>query len=356
MGSGSSQEDVHTDEIPEVSDDVVADFNEGMAKIARHSKREDLTPLTFQLSTTWEEAIPDERKTCIEKATKACEVICSVIAPKDGEKLFQAIRQPTANDLDEPTEDLIALMSAYRDAMTKNVKIQILSIYAYRYTMKLLQKFHEPYEKISLRQIKRARSHARKRGPGSNVPKVFSHRVRLDTNKVDHFIDFVNRPYFYQDVAFGTRTLTLDGGGKITMPNVIRTVTRSTMIMQYLQHCKEESFEPASRSTLFRILEVREASQQKSLSGLDNIAAEGVASFERLLSILEELNQARADKRRVTELAKRLNDGKRYLKTEFKVNCSAEESECADHCRKFALSDPVDPCFNHQCSHSQYGV
>ena len=140
------------------------------------------------------------------------------------------------------------------------------------------------------------------------------------------------------------------------MPNVIRTVTRSTMIMQYLQHCKEESFEPASRSTLFRILEVREASQQKSLSGLDNIAAEGVASFERLLGILEELNQAGADKRRVTELAKRLNDGKRYLKTEFKVNCSAEESECPDHCRKFALSDPVYLCFNHQSSHTQYGV
>ena len=123
------------------------------------------------------------------------------------------------------------------------------------------------------------------------------------------------------------------------MPNVIRTVTRSTMMMQYLQHCKEQSFEPASLSTLFRILEVRQASQQKSLSGLDNIAAEGVASFERLLSILY--------KRRVSELAKRLNDSKRYLKTEFKVNCSAEESECADHCRIFALSDPVDPCFNH---------
>ena len=122
-------------------------------------------------------------------------------------------------------------MSAFRDAMTKNVKIQILSIYAYRCTMKLLQKFHEPYEKISLRQTKRARLHARKRGPGSNVSKVFIHRVRLGTGKVDHFMDFVNRAYFYQDVAFGTRTLTFDGGGKITMPNVIRTVTRSTMIM-----------------------------------------------------------------------------------------------------------------------------
>ena len=87
--------------------------------------------------------------------------------------------------------------------------------------MKLLQKFHEPYEKISLRQIKRARLHARKRGPGSNVPKVFSHRVRLDTSKVNHFIDFANRPYFYQDVAFRTRTLTLNGGDKHCTKNWI---------------------------------------------------------------------------------------------------------------------------------------
>ena len=114
IGSGSSQEDVHTDEIPEVSDDVVADFNEGMAKIARHSRPHANIPTVHDMG-----AIPDERKTCTEKATKACEVICIVIAPKDGEKLFQAIRQPTANDLDEPTEDLIASMSAYRDAMTK---------------------------------------------------------------------------------------------------------------------------------------------------------------------------------------------------------------------------------------------
>jgi len=113
--------------------------------------------------------------------------------------------------------------------------------------MKVLQSFHKPYEKISLRQIKQARAHARKLGPGSSVPKLERHRVRLDTNKVDHFIDFVNRPYFYQDVAFGTRTLTLNDGSQIAMPNVIQTVTRSTMIMQYPQYCKEESFEPVSR-------------------------------------------------------------------------------------------------------------
>ena len=121
-------------------------------------------------------------------------MICSVIAPKDGDKLFQAIQQPAVAEREGPRDDLIALMSAYRDASTKNVKTQILSIYAYRYTMNVLQGYHEAYEKISLKQIKQARAHARKRGPGTAVPTVVNHRVRLDTNKVDHFIDFVNRP------------------------------------------------------------------------------------------------------------------------------------------------------------------
>ena len=50
-------------------------------------------------------------------------------------------------------------MCAYRDAQTRNLKIQILSIFAYRHTMKKLQAFHEPYVKVSMRQIKVARSH-----------------------------------------------------------------------------------------------------------------------------------------------------------------------------------------------------
>ena len=52
------------------------------------------------------------------------------------------------------------------------------------------------------------------------------------------------------------------------------------MIKQYLQFCEEEQFEPLSRATLFRVLKVKEASQQKLLSGLDNIATNGSAGFE----------------------------------------------------------------------------
>ena len=58
--------------------------------------------------------------------------------------------------------------------------------------------------------------------------------------RVDHFLDFINRPYFYQDVAFGTRNLELESGEILTMPNVVRTVTRSTMITLYIGLCKDE--------------------------------------------------------------------------------------------------------------------
>ena len=93
-------------------------------------------------------------------------------------------------------------------------------------------------------------------------------------------------------------------------------VTRSTMVKQYLQFCEEEQFEPLSK-TLFRILEVREASQQKSLSGLDNTAADGSAGFAQLLRIVDELDQIRLAKNVADELRRALSEGKRYLKTQF---------------------------------------
>ena len=87
------------------------------------------------------------------------------------------------------------------------------------------------------------------------------------------------------------------------------------MIAQYLVLCQEERFEPLSHETLYRILEVREASQRKALKRLDNVAAEGTAAFETLDQVVE----------------KRLNQGKRYLKTDYKVLCKENYSLCADH-------------------------
>ena len=89
-------------------------------------------------------------------------------------------------------------------------------------------------------------------------------------------MEFKSRPYYYQDVAFGSRKLKLESGEELVMPNVVRTVERCTIINQYLDFCKEDNFSPMSCTTLCRILEVQEASQKKSLTGLDNTRADGV--------------------------------------------------------------------------------
>jgi hydrogenase-4 membrane subunit HyfE len=60
----------------------------------------------------------------------------------------------------------------------------------------------------------------------------------------------------------------------ITMANIVRTVTQSTFIAQYVGYCKEEEFSPLSKCMMYRALNVMEA-----LQGLDNIAAVGAASF-----------------------------------------------------------------------------
>ena len=143
----------------------------------------------------------------------------------------------------------------------------------------------------------------------SRRKKTVKHRIRLPLAKVDHFIDFVNSPYSYQDVAYGTRVIKLETREKLTMPNVVRTVTQTTMINQYLQYCDEEMFSPLSTRTLYKILEVREASQRRSLQGLDNIATDGAA------------DSLGAESEWCVQSKTTLKTCKRFLKSKYPVNC-----------------------------------
>ena len=180
--------------------------------------------------------------------------------PHDGEELFNTIKNTDDGSI---SEELTLLMIAHWDAPTRNLKTQILRIYAYRYSAKKLIAIHRPYGNVTNWQIKRARAHVNNVGPDEPVHKGIQHRVRIDKAKLDHFINFINRPYFYQDVSYGTWKLKLDNGETITMPNIVRIVTRATIIAQYKEHCKEEEFSPLSERTMYRVLKVREAYERK---------------------------------------------------------------------------------------------
>ena len=75
------------------------------------------------------------------------------------------------------------------------------------------------------------------------------------------------------------------------------------------------------------------ASQRKSLSVLDNVAADGSDSFDLLLKITAELKNSHRGLLNELEITeKQLRDGKKYIKGEYKINRSNNCDDISDHC------------------------
>ena len=177
--------------------------------------------------------------------------MCDVIALRDGKALFQAVvdheeKCKTAIDV-----GLQTLTVAYQNAPTKSLRTQILSIYADRFSANELKRMHQPFENLSDRQIKKARAQAKSEGPGVPIEKIPRHRIHIQQRQLDHFLEFTMRPYYFQDVAYGTHTIELESVEEFVMPNMVRTVAKCTIINQCMDHCKENGFEPKSKSTMW---------------------------------------------------------------------------------------------------------
>ena len=83
----------------------------------------------------------------------------------------------------------------------------------------------------------------------------------------------------------------------------------------------------------------------RSLHRLDNIAADGATGFQAMERIVADLKGKGSDRERCIRAQQRLQEGRRYLKTDYRVHCTEDSSPCKDHCRKFALSDPGEKGF-----------
>ena len=297
----------------------------------------------------WDKATPNEQRLWVEKVDEACRAVCQVIAPCASEQLQMAYVKSASTSRSQ----VEALISTYKQAPSKILKTQILSIYALQFIVSELKEMHATFEKLSDWQIKKARSHAKRVGAGFLVEKVPYHRVCIDATKLEHFLTFVDQPYFYQDVSFATRKVRLESGQEMIMPNIVRTVGRSTMIKQYQQRSSKEEFEPLSRATLYRILKVREESQRKSLQGLDDTAVSGAEGFDILANVVDEQERCGASHEWCEGSRNHLRDSKRYLKTSYRAHCRDDyDNQCADHCRSYAISDAPNKELDSPCTHS----
>lgn len=202
---------------------------------------------------------------------------------------------------------------------------------------------------LSKWRIDEARQHMIHRGKGQSVLEQPIFCSRIDAAKVDRFLDFISRPDFLQDVAFGTKNLKLHSGEHIIIPAVIRMLIPSCIIEQY----KKEAFGPAGERSLFRILDVCSASMQKSLQGLHNFTAAGAQAFQNLEGVVHTLEENGSRRKSGEANIKALKEAKQYLKTDFKVHISRQE-DCRDHCTVHALSDSSKSStdFQGECYHN----
>lgn len=76
------------------------------------------------------------------------------------------------------------------------------------------------------------------------MPSLPLRRERVSPESLEHFIDFITSSHIIKDIPFGQRTLKMESGEVLEIPNVVRSLTSGSLINQYFQLCEEEDISP----------------------------------------------------------------------------------------------------------------
>ena len=305
--------------------------------------------LKSQLRLPWENTSRSTKSLYLSMCYDVINLVLGYIVPGQVDTAMTALaeRYKSKNQLE--TQDVLttALIKAYLDQYNRLNKIQILSLFAHKYSKEKLMKL---IPGLTVSKIDVARRHATLESPGQiiNKPKIF--RSRLSRPKVLHFIEFISSPAYHQAVGYGTKKLQPSSGVEIVIPKIVRNIMSSRMISTYLAYCKDQAYETFSRSTLYNIMKVCFSSQKKNLHGLDNITADGLKAVEVLTKTVSKMQTFGLSEERVEELNSLLSSVNQHLKFEMKGHLNIESS-CIDHCTTYSLSDPSTAAFKESCNH-----
>lgn len=78
-----------------------------------------------------------------------------------------------------------------------------------------------------------AKKHGEEHGYGLPAPNTTSHRQKMDTNKLDNFLNFITSSHIVKDLPFEERKIKLTNGVVQHVPNIIRCMGAADIIDQY---------------------------------------------------------------------------------------------------------------------------
>ncbi|XP_052098399.1 uncharacterized protein LOC127733128 isoform X1 [Mytilus californianus] len=273
-------------------------------------------------------------------------LICETICPGEGDTLkdlmfksvFSAHKPEKSSTLDETA---LILKDTYNSAETWTLRRQIISVLSRNYSF---DEVREMIPDLTKYRFYAAKQHSDKVGCGLPVSREKLTRNKIDIAELEHFIDFIISSDVVKDLPFGMKTMKLTSGEIVNVPNLISSLAPSSLVNQYIQFCDSENVGHLGRSTMYKILNDCAASVRKCVEGLDYYVAEGGKAFQDLEIIIGKLSASSEKKK---ELKSKLLNGKRYIKSDFKVHIQ-KENAVPDHCQMFALNDS-EKCFSQKC-------
>ncbi|XP_062568041.1 uncharacterized protein LOC134230289 isoform X2 [Saccostrea cucullata] len=306
------------------------------------------SPLRGQLHTKISKAKPSTLRYYKRKAEESTDALLNLFAPGQSKELKLLILPQPERPKSDP-DMMEKVLKLYKETSDNNLKVQLLSIVAKTMTKdELLQRLPG----LTVYKIDQARLLGDTHTRTTVEEKVKFTRQRMDSEKMQHALNFFFDPSFMQIVSYGTREMKLDSGENITIPDVVRTLCHSHLVDMYVAYCKETDFQPLGRTSLFHILRACAASKRKNLRGLDNITTEGVEGYtelHRLIDKLKDLGLMSIDVH--SEISTKLTASRIYMKTDYKLHVE-QSSICADHCIDWSLSDPSSKDFQNTCLHN----
>lgn len=283
-------------------------------KLNAYLASRDISPVRHTLTVPWEEASERTKRYYVRKGREVVHTCLEEIVPGEANTLLDCLVKDKRNSTTDYSL-VDALCECYHNSSHWSTRRQILSIIADKVSFKELKEW---IPDLTRYRFNIARHHTLLHGRGSVLPTERNTRMYVDPGKLDHFLTFITSTHIVQD--FGEKILKLSSREQIRIPNVVRTLIPEQIVRQYQGYCKDTGFEPASRSTLCRILSVCSASVRKSLQGLDYLSANGATAFDDLENLVENLgDEYGRGLKWAKEITEKLKKAKRYLKGDYKV-------------------------------------
>ena len=157
---------------------------------------ERISPIRFQLTQPLDECAKSTQYYIRHKAAEVITTSLNCIVPGQSKELFDLVTVQTAGPEDEiPSDKVIKeLISLYEESTSWYTKMTVLSVFVKHYTKSQLQQM---IPGLTIWRMDQARKHAAVVGASVNEERQSVVRYRLDSQKLDHFLDFISCPPLY---------------------------------------------------------------------------------------------------------------------------------------------------------------